>query len=60
VFSTIFNPKIARNQPFFDAVLVYFGRQGAYLPQLTPSTTTACPGTPPANSWHIKEFLSCL
>ncbi len=28
---------------------------GAYLPLLTPSTTTSCPGTAPANSRRTKQ-----
>jgi hypothetical protein len=33
--------------PVFGAIFVYFGQLGAYLPPLTPSTTTPCLGTPP-------------
>jgi hypothetical protein len=28
--------------------------------RLTPYTTTPCLGTPPANSWRTKQFLTCL
>jgi hypothetical protein len=47
-----------RETPVFGAVFVIFGRLGAYLPPLTPSTTTPCPGTTPANSRRTKQFLS--
>jgi hypothetical protein len=32
---------------FFGTVFVIFGRLGVYLPPVTPSTTTPCPGIPP-------------
>ncbi len=34
------------------------GGVGAYLTPLIPSTPTPCQGTPPANSWPTKRFLS--
>ncbi len=33
--------------PVFGAIFVYFGQHGAYLPPLTPSTTTPAQGLPP-------------
>jgi hypothetical protein len=35
-----------KKPPVFGAIFVYLGQLGAYLPPLTPSTTTPCPGTP--------------
>jgi hypothetical protein len=41
----------------FRRRFVIFGRPGAYLPPLTPSTTTPCPVTLPANNRRTKQFL---
>jgi hypothetical protein len=42
--------------PVIFAVSYIPGSLGAYLPPLTPSTTTSCPGIPPANSRCTKQF----
>jgi hypothetical protein len=60
VFLAIFKPKSSGNRPVFGTIFEYFSRLGAYLPPLTPSTTTPCLGTPPANSPRTKQFLSRL
>jgi hypothetical protein len=54
-FSAIFK---CGKPPVFGAFLYIFGSLGAYLPPLTPSSTTRCPGTPPANIQCTKQFLS--
>ncbi len=54
-FSAIYKPKSAGNRPFFSFFVYFFGRHGTYL---TPSNTTPCSGTPPANSQHTKQFSS--
>jgi hypothetical protein len=46
--------------PVFGTILVIFGQLGAYMPPLTPSTTTPCPGTPPANICRTMQVLSRL
>ncbi len=57
-FSAIFKAIIAGDLPFLAPFLYIAGGVGAYLPPLTPSATTPCPGTPPANSRLTKQFLS--
>jgi hypothetical protein len=60
VFLAIYKPESARKRPFFSPFWYISGSMGAYLTPLTPSNTTSCPGTPPANSQHTKQFLSRL
>jgi hypothetical protein len=59
-FSVIFKQNIVGNRQFLALFLCISASVGAYLPILTPSTTTSCPGAPPANSWYTKQFLSHL
>jgi hypothetical protein len=58
LFSAVYRPKSVRNCPVFCRFLYIPGGMGAYLTPLTPSTTTPCLGTPPANSQRTKQFLS--
>jgi hypothetical protein len=51
-YLAIFKLKSEQNRSFF----VIFGRLGAYLPPLPPSTTTPCLGTPPTNSPAPSSF----
>jgi hypothetical protein len=57
-FSAIFKSISAENSPFFMLFLCISASVGAYLPPLTPYTTTPCLGTPLANSQHTMQFLS--
>jgi hypothetical protein len=47
------------NRPFLAPFLCILAGVGAYLPPLTPSTTThPLPGHSPANSLRTNQFLS--
>jgi hypothetical protein len=58
-FLPIFKPKREKTT-IFCAIFVYFGWLGIYVPPLTLSTTTPCPGTCHTNSRRTKQFLSHL
>jgi hypothetical protein len=58
VFLAIFKQKKYGKPPVFSAVFCFSAGRGAYLPPLTLSTPTTCPGTPPTNNRHTKQFLS--
>ncbi len=46
------------NRLFLRRFCIFRAALKAYLTSLTPSTTTPCPGIPPANSQRTKQFFS--
>ncbi len=58
MFSEIFKAKSVGNHSFSALFLCISAGRRAYLPPLTPSTTTPCLGTPRANSRSTKQYLS--
>jgi hypothetical protein len=56
----VFLSKKVQESTRFGVIFVYFNWLRAYLPPLTPSTTTRCPSSPPTNSRCTKQFLSHL
>jgi hypothetical protein len=58
VFLAIFKLMCQKLQ-VFGAVFIHFGWLEGYLPLLTPSTATFCPGIPPAN-YSVHQAVSEL
>jgi hypothetical protein len=54
----IFKTISVGNCLFSRLLLCILAGMGAYLPPLTPLTTTLFLGTPATNSWRTKQFLS--